>query len=180
MATKKKAVTHTPKKRKTSLTKAKSAVKKRKHHPKKKDMLSEMISPERAQQSGKAIASGAVGGALVHVVEKVMPASWGIGAKLLTIGLSSFATATIFNMPNMSAGMAGAGGYIAVEAKLLADENEEEEEEEAEFTDADILKEMPKYLSENGGVLMEDANGKLYALADNGAVQYYSPYNPQY
>ena len=123
MATKKKTVTHTPKKRKTSLTKsAKSAKKKRKSHPKKTNMLSEMVTPERAQQSGKAVLSGAVGGAVVHVIEKAIPATWGIGARLLTIGLASFATATVFNMPNMSAGMAGAGGYIAVDKKLLADD----------------------------------------------------------
>lgn len=183
MATKKKAVTHTPKKRKTSLTKtAKGAVKKRKKHPKKKNMLSEMVTPERAQQSGKAIFSGAVGGGAIHVIEKAYPASWGIGARLLAGLTASFVTATVFNMPNMSAGMAGAVGYKAVEAKLLADDadDDESEMEEAEFTDEDVLEEMPEYLSQDGGVLMEDARGNLYALAENGQVQYYAPYNNQY
>lgn len=185
MATKKKTVTHTPKKRKSSLTKsAKSAKKKRKSHPKKKNMLSEMVTPERAQQSGKAVLSGAVGGAVVHVIEKVIPATWGIGARLLTIGLASFATATVFNMPNMSAGMAGAGGYIAVDKKLLADDaddsDDDDDMEEAEFTDADVLEEMPQFLSQDGGVLMEDANGNLVALSERGQIQYYAPYNRQY
>jgi len=174
------ATTH---KRKAGLTAAaKTSVQKRKKkkHHKKKGVLSEMASPERFKQSGKAVMSGAVGGASVHVIEKVYPATWGVGARLLSGLLASFVTATVFDMPMMASGMAGAVGYKAMDEHLLAeDEDDDDDMKDGEFTDAEVLEEMPEYLSADGGVLMEDAKGNLYSLSERGQIQYYSPYNRQ-
>lgn len=168
---------------------AKKAVHKRKkrraHKP--KGMLSEMMSPERAQKTAGAIISGAIGGGAINVASKLIPNKWGNGARVLTGALLSFTTGVVFNMPNLSAGMAGATAYQILDKKMLGEGEDEPEMEEAEFTDSDVLEEMPLLLNENGEELMEDENGNLVSLAEANYIklqqnqpQYYAPYNRQY
>lgn len=177
-----------------SLSAAKKAVRKRRR-VKKGGQLSEMLSPERAKMSASALISGAVGGAAINAASVLIPKKWGNGARVVTNLSLSFITGVVLNMPNVSAGMAGATAFEMLNKKFLGESEEDMETmEETDFVNEDLLEEMPLYLDENGTELMEDDGGNLVSLAEKNYIQlqdetpeyldtniqYYAPYNQQY
>lgn len=165
------------KKRTVGLSKAKKAVSKRKRVGAKKGMLSELFSPATAKGAASAAISGFVGGGLAKTIDKLVPTTWGLGARVLVIGGASFVAAGVLSMPNVGAGMMGGLAYQIAEKKLLAENDDDFEE--AQFTDEEVLSEMPEYLADNGEVLLQDNTGQLRYLSEM-QPQYYAPYNQQY
>jgi len=126
--------------------------------PRKKGMLSELFNPQMAQAGGKAVLSGAVGGAVAGLMAKVLPDTLDVKTKALyTIG-GGFVLATMLKMPNVGSGMAGVGMFqLLTESGFLA--------EDSNYDYADDIENLPLVLNENG--YLQD-NG---FLQDNGYLQ---------
>lgn len=138
-------------------TKRKTATVKRRRSTK-KGMLSELFNPKMAQGAGKAVLSGAVGGASAGMLIKLLPSSMDPKMKSAYCIGAGFLSATILKMPNLGSGMAGVGMYtLLTQGGFLA--------EDSNFSYADDIEALPMVLDENGAGYLQD-NG-MY-LQDNG------------
>jgi len=119
------------------------AARRRRTPMKKKGMLSELFNPQMAQAGGKAVLSGAVGGAGAGLLFKLMPDTMDSKIKAAyTIG-GGFLAATMLKMPNLGAGMAGVGMYQLLQGSgFLA--------EDSNYSYADDIEALPMMLNENG------------------------------
>lgn len=126
--------------------------------PRKKGMLSELFNPQMAQAGGKAVLSGAVGGAVAGLMAKVLPDTLDTKTKALyTIG-GGFVMATMLKMPNVGSGMAGVGMFqLLTESGFLA--------EDSNYDYADDIESLPMVLNENG--FLQDSG----FLQENGFLQ---------
>ena len=70
-------------------------------------MLSELFNPIMAQAGGKAVLSGAVGGAAAGFLSKLLPDTMEAKTKSFYLIAGGFVSATMLKMPNMGAGLAG-------------------------------------------------------------------------
>lgn len=151
----------TPKKR--TVKRAKKAVAKRKKtHTRKRSMLHD--AGARSFESFATILLGGTGGGLIRTHNKLLEGTLTSKQRAISGGILTFLTG-LFGADRLAAGMAGAVVYEVLDQKLLA-EDDDEDMQDAEFTDAEVLEEMPEYLSNDGHVLLQDANGDLQYLAD--------------
>lgn len=128
----------------------------------KKSMLSELWNPKMAQAGGKALLSGAVGGAGAGFIEKIM-GEVEPNKKLVVVGIASFVVATVFKMPNVGAGMAGVALYKGMANTGMLGEDMDLQE----HAYADPIEQLPMVLNEDGYEmdLQEDADG-MYLQED--------------
>ena len=123
-----------------------------------KGMLSELFNPIMAQAGGKAVLSGAVGGAAAGMLIKLLPDTMDVKMKSFYCIGGGFIAATMLKMPNMGAGVAGVGMYnLLTTGGFLA-------EDDNNFDYADNIESLPMVLNENG-YLMDGY------LQDNGYLQ---------
>jgi hypothetical protein len=153
-----------------------TTARRRKSVPRKKGMLSELFNPVMAQAGGKAVLSGAVGGAGAGLLMKLLPDTMDPKMKSFYIIGGGFLSATMLKMPNLGAGMAGVGMFqLLTGAGFLA-------EDSGSYGYADEIENLPVLLNENGmqylqenaylqesGYLQEDNSGLSYDVGYYGA-----------
>lgn len=162
-----------PKRRKTAVAKTRPY----KKRSRRSSTLSQMISPLQTQGGVRAVGSGAVGGGLAAIVEKMLKPDMPENNKALWLGAIGFGLATIARMPYTGAGMAGVAAYKMMSEVGLA--------QGAAY--ADPMEQLPMMLDAEGNPMMlsEDETGGLY-LEENGMylqeddVSYQVPYAPQF
>ena len=120
-----------------------------------KGMLSEFFTPQGAAEGGKAVLSGFIGGAASVFIDKALPDQTNTMLGIYKAG-AGFLFATILKMPNVGAGMAGAGGaQFAASVFGLS-----EDSDSANY--ADPIEALPMYLNEGGQPLsLSEANQML-------------------
>jgi len=165
MAKKRKRTTGTrSKRRRKSLSDfplAKRGRKKSTRRRRKKGMLSELVSHEGLKKAGKSAAGGGIGGVISGIIGLVAGDKPGLKLALNLGGALVMGAA--FDMPNVSAGMAGAVSHdltTKLGSKLLG------EMEREEFADEDSLDEYPDALDENGTGMYLAEDGNFYYLED--------------
>ena len=148
-------------------------VRRRKAVKRSKGMLSELFNPIMAQAGGKAVLSGAVGGAAAGMLVKLLPDTMDAKMKAFYCIGGGFIAATMLKMPNMGAGCAGVGMYnLLTTGGFLAEDDDN-------FDYADNIESLPMVLNEGGylqegaylqegGYLQEDMNSEF-------AVGYFEP-----
>jgi hypothetical protein len=146
----------TPARRRTT-TAAKP--RRRRRTARKKSMLSELFNPKMAQAGGKAILSGAVGGAGGAFIEKLMKDADN-NKKLITMGAASFVTATVFKMPNVGAGMAGVAIYKAMEGAGMLAEDDNMYLQQNNY--ANPIERLPMVLNENNDAMYLQEDDNMY------------------
>ncbi len=128
-----------------------------------KGMLSELWNPKMAEAGGRALFSGAVGGASVGLVDKFMVNQTPIVRNVTKIALS-FVAATVLKMPNVGAGMAGAtinnamqeSGMLADNGMYLQDHNY-----------ATPIEQLPMVLNEDGTEMyLQEGDEEMYLEED--------------
>lgn len=153
--------------RKKTTSKKKVTTRRRKSVKRSKGMLSELFNPVMAQAGGKAILSGAVGGASAGLLNKMLPDTMDPKMKAGYTIAGGFITATMLKMPNVGAGMAGVGMYnLLTTSGFLA--------EGVEY--ADDIEALPMVLNENGTAFLQE--GYLqdgYLQESDLAVGYFQP-----
>ena len=118
-------------------------VRKRKTVKRSKGMLSELFNPIMAQAGGKAVLSGAVGGAAAGILAKLLPDTMEAKTKSFYLIAGGFVSATMLKMPNMGAGLAGVGMYqLLTSGGFLADDGE--------YDYADGIESLPMVLNDGG------------------------------
>jgi hypothetical protein len=124
----------------------------------KKGMLAELFNPAMAQAGGRAVLSGAIGGASAGVLNKLLPDSLDAKTKAFyTIG-AGFITATVMKLPNVGSGMAGVGLYnLLSNGGFLA--------EDSNYNYAEPIEQLPMVLNENGAMYLQE--NPMY-LQENG------------
>lgn len=104
-----------------------------------KGLLHEMVSAPAATSAAKAIASGLVGAFIGTQIVKLFPDQKPLAKVLIVAGLA-FVTGTMLKMPNVAAGLAGAGLIPILTTKPTLSEN---------FLSQDDLEQLPAVLSES-------------------------------
>lgn len=145
-------------KRKTAVAKTT----KRRKPSRRRTTLSQMINPMQTNAGMRAAGSGAVGGGLAALVEKVMKPDMPETRKALWIGGIGFAIAAVANAPYTGAGMAGVAAYKLMSEVGLAENRQ---------VYADPIEQLPMMLDASGNAMMlsEDESGGLY-LEENGEL----------
>ncbi|HLF52331.1 hypothetical protein [Flavobacterium sp.] len=163
MATKKKRRTRKRSMSESGLSRrvsgTRTTARRRRTRSRSKGMLSEMFSPATAQQTGKAMLSGAIAGYGVASIEPMLQGlpKW---AKHATLLGGSFLTGTVLKMPNMSVGIASAWGYsFAKDMQAMG--------EDGDWADEDAMDEEPEYLDEAGNPMFLAADGNFYYLDED-------------
>ena len=148
-------------------------MRKRKSVKRSKGMLSELFNPIMAQAAGKAVLSGAIGGASAGMMIKLLPDSMDLKMKSFYCIGGGFIAATLLKMPNLGAGAAGVGMYnLLTSGGFLA--------EDSAFSYADEIESLPMVLNE-GDYLQE--NGYLqedYLQENSGGSNYGVGYFPEF
>jgi len=170
--------TSAPARRRTTRRVATSApVRRRRRVTRKKSMLSELFNPAMAQAGGKAVISGAVGGASAGLLDKFLGTTMTPNKKaFITLG-AGFLSATILKMPNLGAGMAGVAAYNLFNNSGMLSENYDFEQ----YAYADEIESLPMVLNENGDPLALSENemylseNEMYLSEDIYGVGYYEP-----
>lgn len=128
----------------------------------KKGMLSEMFNPAMATAGFKSTLSGAMGGGLSALVDKMIPATDPTMSALYKVG-GGFILATMAKMPNVGAGMAAVGAYQLIQSSgMLSDDN-------ADY--AEDIEMLPIVMNDDGYSLQEWGpfnDGSM--LYDNGLM----------
>ena len=158
-----KRTTKAPAKRKT----------KRRAPSKKAGMLSELFNPKMFEAGARATASGAVGGAVMLGMDKLLVNQTDVTKNLVGFGLSLI-TATALKAPNVGSGMAGARMYKLMEnAGFLA----EDDQYLQEYQYSTGIEQLPMVLNENGEelYLSQDQDG-MYLEENNMDYSYDVPY----
>lgn len=154
------------KRRKHGRKKGMSELSRRRKHSRRRGMregLSGAFSTSSMQASGKAMLSGAVGGAIAMLIQNKLLSEQKPLSKILTLAGTSFLFGAVLKMPNVGAGIAsgigqqlfsGSGGmkessYLQEEAVEFAKLPPVLEEGEAEFLQESYLQES--YLQEMPG-----------------------------
>jgi len=143
------------KKRVLSAPRTTTKLKRRRRTRRKKGgMLSEFFTPQGAAEGGKAVLSGFIGGAASTLIDKALPNQTNTMLGLYKAA-GGFIFATILKMPNVGAGMAGAGG-----AQFAASVFGMAEDSPANY--ANEIEALPMFLDENGdAVNLSEANDML-------------------
>jgi hypothetical protein len=150
-------------KRRTKKTPVRS---KRRVTRRKKGMLSELFNPNMAQAGGKAVLSGAIGGASAGILTKLLPDTMDTKTKSFYIIGAGFLTATMVKLPNVGAGMAGVGMYnLLSTGGFLA--------EDGNYNYAEPIEQLPMVLNENGAMYLQEnpmylQENPFYLSEDNG------------
>lgn len=163
--------------RTTRRTTAAAPVRRRKRVTRKKSMLSELFNPAMAQAGGKAVISGAVGGASAGLLDKFLGTTMTPNKKaFITLG-AGFLSATILKMPNLGAGMAGVAAYnLFNNSGMLAEDYDFDQ-----YAYADEIESLPMVLNENGDPLALSENdmylseNDMYLSEGVYSVGYYEP-----
>ena len=145
-------------------------LKRRRTRRKKSGMLGEFFTPAAAQEGGKAVLSGFLGGFASLAIDKALPEQTNTMLGLYKAG-AGFLMATMMKMPNLGAGMAGAGGaQFAAGIFGMA-----EDSEGANY--ANDIEALPMFLNEGGqAVSLAEAN----AMLSEGQPVYNMNTNPIY
>jgi hypothetical protein len=114
----------------------------------KKGMLAELFNPAMAQAGGRAVLSGAIGGASAGVLTKLLPESIDPKMKSFYIIGAGFITATMLKLPNVGSGMAGVGLYNLMNAGGFLSENG--------YDYAEPIEQLPMVLNENGAMYLQE------------------------
>lgn len=114
----------------------------------KKGMLAELFNPAMAQAGGRAVLSGAIGGASAGVLTKLLPESIDPKMKSFYIIGAGFITATMLKLPNVGSGMAGVGLYNLMNAGGFLGENG--------YDYAEPIEQLPMVLNENGAMYLQE------------------------
>ena len=115
----------------------------------KKGMLAELFNPAMAQAGGRAVLSGAIGGASAGVLTKLLPESIDPKMKSFYIIGAGFITATMLKLPNVGSGMAGVGLYNLMNAGGFLSEN-------GNYDYAEPIEQLPMVLNENGAMYLQE------------------------
>lgn len=163
--------------RTTRRTTAAAPTRRRKRVTRKKSMLSELFNPAMAQAGGKAVISGAVGGASAGLLDKFLGTTMTPNKKaFITLG-AGFLSATILKMPNLGAGMAGVAAYNLFNNSGMLAENYDFDQ----YAYADEIESLPMVLNENGDALALSENdmylseNDMYLSEGVYNVGYYEP-----
>ncbi len=143
---------------------------------KKRGMLSEFLSSDGGQSAGKAVLSGAVGGAASVVVDYIIPDDQPpIYKGLAKMGLG-WAMAKFGGMRNVGAGMAGAGAADLMQTALGLSEGG------GSANYAAPIQALPAFLSESGEPLSEKQGRYLMQGpgTNPGTPKYLPGYVPSY
>jgi hypothetical protein len=143
-------------------------VRKRKSVKRSKGMLSELFNPIMAQAAGKAVLSGAIGGATAGMMIKLLPDTMDLKMKSFYCIGGGFIAATLLKMPNLGAGAAGVGMYNLLTSGGFLAEN-------SDFSYADEIESLPMVLNESdflqenaflqeNGYLQENSGGSNYGV----------------
>jgi hypothetical protein len=134
--------------------------KRRKRRTSKKGLLSEAFDKKQATAGAKAVISGAVGGGVAIVIEKIVTSGatpMDKDKQALITGVAGFLTATILKYPNVGAGMGAIALYKYMDhAGFLADD----------ITWADEMEMLPAVLNDGDDLYLQAQEEALY-LQDN-------------
>lgn len=142
---------------------------KRKVTRRKKGMLSELFNPNMAQAGGKAVISGAIGGASAGILTKLLPDTMDTKTKSFYIIGAGFLTATMLKLPNVGSGMAGVGMFnLLSTGGFLA--------EDSNYNYAEPIEQLPMVLNENGAMYLQENPMYLqensFYLSENDGLSY--------
>lgn len=115
--------------------------------------LSQAFNPATVQSVGKAMLSGAVGGAIGQIIQNKLTSGKPLMQKLVILGGASFLFGAILKMPNVGAGIASTIGADLLASKGMAENN------------ADFLADLPMYLREGQEDLALSQGNNIYLSA---------------
>lgn len=122
--------------------------------------LGDMLNPTIATNSAKAIFSAGTGGAAAIFADRLIPTTWGTGARLLAGAVASFVLHSVVQAPNMASGFFG--GMVAMNMKTALYDNDD-----TRYVDRNTLKDAPLFLDEDGNVLAMDDDGNYHQLDED-------------
>lgn len=160
-----------PKRRKTVVAKSR----KYKKSSRRRTTLSQMINPMQTNAGIRAAGSGAIGGGLAALVEKMLKPDMPENRKALWIAGLGFAVAAVGNAPYTGAGMAAVAAYKMMSELGLSQQGY-----------ADPIEQLPMMLDAAGNpmALSEDETGGLYLEENNmyleEGLDYQVPYAPNF
>jgi len=136
-------VTKRPRKSGTAITARRRTATRRRTR---KRGLSDVFSPAIVRGGAGTVIAGALGGYLTAPAEKFMPKDWNDSQRGLAKIVGGFLTATVLGMPNIGAGMAGAG---AAELAKSRDPLSEIFDMDGDvYADPEILQSYPTYMND--------------------------------
>lgn len=131
---------------------------KRRKRSSRKGLLSDMMNPTIATNGAKSSLAAVGGGYASIQANKMIPSSWGTGARLVVAVGLGFLGHTVLGAPNLSSGFVGG---------MVAQNNPTTMLRDADFVDDDMFEDdEPQYLSESGERLYLADDGQFYLMDD--------------
>lgn len=168
--TRRKKTTTTPARRRATPARRasnRSPVRRRRRIRKKRGMLSEMFNEAAVMNTGKSIGSGAFGGGIVYMIDKLFYDSGNkgtLGERALVFGGSTFIMGAMFKQQNIASGMAGAATLRIIE-QYERGMSESDMYLEQNYVDT---QQLPSVLDTEGQPVMMEEDESVYLSEDDG------------